>query len=104
MAKLCLLFKIINRKAPIYLQKLISTCIITRETARNAKLIKLPKHMADLLQKNYFLKSFIPSSINEWNKLKPTERTIAKMDTFKKAIQKLLTPSLLYRPYLFGSP
>jgi len=60
-SKLLLLYKIKNGQTPQYLQDIlpeqVGDCV--KYNTRNAENIRLPK-----ITKNYFLKSFLPSSIN----------------------------------------
>ena len=102
MAKLVLLFKIVNGLVPSYLRTLLTKAHICDSKTRNEGYIKLPTDDRSLLRKNYFLKSFIPSTVNLWNKLKPSVRAIHEIDTFKTAITKIYSPCVLYKPYLWG--
>jgi len=69
-----------------------------RYNTRNAGNIRLPK-----ITKNYFLKSFLPSSVKLWNKLTLTLRQMANLDQFRDSIDLIYTPGELYKPYLFGT-
>ncbi len=101
-AKLTLLYKIVNGLAPSYLKSLLAKAHICDSSTRNEGYIKLPTDDRTLLKKNFFLKSFIPSSVKTWNELKPSIRALHKIDTFKTEISKIHSPSVLYKPYLWG--
>ena len=98
-AKLILLFKMKNGLTPDYLQVLlpqkVGDCV--EYFTRNAEDLRLPK-----ISKNYFLKSFLPSSIKSWNNLDVKTRQSTDIEHFRTSISSLITPSTLYRPYLFG--
>ena len=55
-----------------------------------------------IIRKNYFLKSFIPSSIRLWNDLSDSLRKTDDIDTYRNMLKKTYTPDLLYKPYLYG--
>jgi len=99
-AKLLLLYKIKNGQTPQYLQEIlpkqVGDCV--EYNTRNAENIRLPK-----ITKNYFLKSFLPSSIKLWNTLDIQIRQIADLDGFRKAISLIFTPGILYKPYIAGN-
>ena len=99
MAKVVLFFKIKKGKAPEYLQGLLPEEVQenTDYNLRNSQDIRLPK-----ISKNYFLKSFIPSSIHAWNKLSENIRNIAEVDTFKATLSKIYEKVECYKPYLQG--
>ena len=98
-AKLVLFFKMKKGKSPEYLQNLIPEEVQTRTAynLRNSQDVMLPK-----VTKNYFLKSFIPSTIRAWNKLSMDIRNIADVDTFKDTLSKLYGKIETYKPYLQG--
>jgi len=98
-AKLVLFYKIRSNITPNYLRD-----ILPDQTARQANYnlrysqdIRLPK-----IQKNYFLKSYIPSSIKLWNKLAENVRAVADVDAFKIHLQQIYGKIELYKPYLLG--
>ena len=97
-AKSILFFKIKKGKAPEYLQDLIPQEVGTANyNLRNSQDIRLPK-----TNKNYFLKSFIPSSIKAWNDLSENVRNIAEVDSFKLSLSKIYGKLETYKPYLQG--
>ena len=99
MAKSILLFKIMNGKAPEYLQWLLPEQVgdNMNYNLRNSLNIRLPH-----ITKNYFLKSFIPSSIRAWNKLSDDVKSITEVDTYKSTLSKIYGKLETYKPYLQG--
>ena len=97
-SKLILFYKMRIGLTPEYLQALIPAGEPVRYNTRGTGYIKLPK-----ITKNYFLKSFLPSSVKMWNKLSLDIRQIADLDEYRKAISKIYTPGELYKPFLFGT-
>ena len=96
-SKIILIFKIIRNLTPSYLKSLLPDEENVRYNTRNAGNLRLPK-----ISKNYFLKSFIPSSIRLWNGLETIVKSILDLEEFKKAIKQMYTPNTLYKPYLWG--
>ena len=96
-SKLLMIFKIRNFLTPEYLRNLLPPDEEPHYQTRNAQNIRLPK-----IKKNYFLKSFIPSSIRLWNSLDNTLRSTAELEDFKNAVKKIFTPESVYKPYLWG--
>ena len=96
-AKLLLLFKIIRNLTPSYLKALIPKGPEPTYDKRHSTNLHLL-----IIKKNYFLKSFIPSSIRLWKELSQTLQTVKEIETFRTALKKIFTPDLLYKPYLYG--
>jgi len=96
-SKVILIYKMIYNLTPKYLKSLLPQEEPTRYHTRNSGNIRLPK-----ISKNYFLKSFIPSSIRLWNSLENSLRNITDIDEFKKAVKKLYISDTVYKPYLWG--
>ena len=59
--------------------------------------------MLPKIKKNYFLKSFIPSSIRIWNKISNQVGNIVDLDDFKGSIKRMFTQEIAYKPYLMGN-
>ena len=94
-----LFFKIKNNITPDYLRRLLP-----EDAGKNINYnwkysqdIQLPKP-----SKNYFLKSYIPSSIKLWNEVTENIRSIAEADTFKTNLKQYLV-KWSYKPYLVGN-
>ena len=68
-----------------------------RYETHNAQNLILPR-----TNKNYYLKSFIPSSIRLWNKLDPVMRQLTELENFKNALSLIYISNVLYKPYLWG--
>ena len=98
-AKLTLMFKIRRGKTPDYLRILLPKDVGENQAynLRNSQNIRLPK-----ITKNYFLKSFIPSTIKSWNLLSENLRNIAEVDTFKQNLSTIYGKVETYKPYLTG--
>ena len=62
---------------------------------RNSQDIQLPK-----ISKNYFFKSYIPSTIRLWNELTEIIQSIAEVDTFKTNLKQIFGKMESYKPYL----
>ena len=92
-------YKITRDITPDYLKELIPEEVGDNMyyDLRNSQDIRLPK-----LTKNYFFKSFIPSSIKLWNNLGNDIRSVNKVDTFKVNLQQLYGKLETYKPYLSG--
>ncbi len=93
--KLILMYKILNNKTPAYLKDLIPmrTGERTGYNLRNPNRITLVR-----CNKTGFLRSFIPSSVREWNALSNDLKGIAQLSTFKTALKRnmLTSPNKLY--------
>ena len=97
-SKLTLFYKILNKLTPRYLRTILPDREENpRYLTRQHDDIRLPR-----ITKNYFLKSFIPSTIRLWNKLNRNIRNIPDIADFKVALRDLYTPERAYRPYLMG--
>ncbi len=99
-AKLINFYKIKKNIAPAYLLTLLPDEVGNQSNynLRNTLDIQLPKST-----KNYYLKSYIPSSIKLWNKLTQKIKTIATIDTFKLNLKHIYCKTETYKPYLTGS-
>ena len=99
-AKTLTFYKIYKDISPAYLKELVPKEVgeQTHRNLRNTQDIRPPK-----TSKNYFLKSYIPSSIRLWNKLPHNIRSIAKLDTFRINLHKIYCKPQTYKPYLTGS-
>ena len=98
-AKTLTFYKIYKDISPAYLKELVPKEVgeQTHRNLRNTQDIRPPK-----TSKNYFLKSYIPSSIRLWNKLPHNIRSIAKLDTFRINLHKIYCKPQTYKPYLTG--
>ena len=96
--KLVLFYKMKNQITPAYLSNLCPAPVADRTNynLRNAEDI-------DPLTstKNYFLKSFLPSTIRLWNELPKELRAVSTVNTFKIKIAAHLKFCQAYKPYLF---
>jgi len=99
-AKVVLLFKIKHDLTASYLKDLLpkqlGECV--SYNMRNANNIREPK-----TSKNYFLKSFLPSSIKLWNNIDIGIRNMTELENFRNSVTHLYTPAVLYMPYLHGN-
>ena len=96
--KLTLFYKMKNKHTPAYLSNLCPADVAERTNynlrdSENTDLIKS--------NKNYFLKSFLPSSVRLWNDLPKEIRTSQTVDTFKTKLSTHLKFRQTYKPYLF---
>ena len=98
-AKLVLMFKMKKGKTPDYLRTLLPGEVGENQgyNLRNSQDIRMPK-----VNKNYFLKSFIPSTIKSWNKLNENIRSISEVDTFRLNLKTIFGKIETYKPYLTG--
>ena len=98
-AKLTLFHKIMAGKAPGYLQELVpgqtGDQIDHVHNLRNSQDLRL-----SLIKKNYFLKSYIPSTVRAWNSLSANVKSISTVDTFKLNLNKIYGKLECYKPYL----
>ena len=83
-AKLTLLFKIIHGLTPSYLRALLPPLVqdATTRTLRNRNSYRLP-----FSRTNYMSKSFIPSTIRQWNELDPDIKNCNTLEAFKSKIK-----------------
>ena len=97
--KLIQLFKMKNNLVPMYLASLTPQEIGQNLSynLRNANALRVPK-----TTKNYYLKSFIPSTTQLWNILDHHIRLLTDLDLFKKLIQQN-SPKKLNKSYLCGT-
>ena len=98
-AKLNLFHKIYHGQAPDYLKSLIPKKVAPQNqyNLRQPQNIHLPK-----ITKNYFLKSFIPSTIRLWNNLPSHMKEITEVETFKNHVNEYFHDMKFYKPYLTG--
>ena len=99
-AKLTLFFKMKKNIAPNYLSELIPEEVgqQSQYNLRNSTSIKLPKTST-----NYFLKSFIPSTIRLWNELPENIRLKNEFDDFKKELQQIYKPPKVSKAHLISA-
>ena len=100
-ANLVTLFKMYKGKGPTYLKKLVPDSVGTSTSLnlRNAHDIRPPKSHR---KTNYFLKSFLPSTIRVWNTLSISVRNISSTDAFKSQLNWTYCKTVCYKPYLSG--
>ena len=96
-AKLILFYKIVQNITPDYLNSLLPNEAGNEYNLRNSNNIKLPK-----ITKNYFLKSFFPSTIRAWNKLADNICDVVKIEHFKVNLCEIYGKPECYKPYLTG--
>ena len=75
--KLCVFYKILNTMSPKYLSDIIPSTN-RRYSSRNATNIPLVS-----VNNNYFMSTFFPSTITEWNKLELSIRNSTILHIFK---------------------
>ena len=98
-AKIVTFYKIKKEITPAYLHDLLPAEIrnTTDHNLRNRNNIRLPKITA-----NYFLKSYIPSSIRLWNDLRDDLKLLTTLDTFKIHLRQIYCKTETYKPYFVG--
>ena len=85
--KLCYFFKIFKGQSPEYLFKMLPSVSKTYNTRTNDKIpLFSGKH-------NFFINSFFPSTVIEWNNLDLKIRNSKTFSAFKKSILKFIRPS-----------
>ena len=86
MQKIQFIYKHYEKLIPPYLENLIPNTVqeVTNYNLRNKDDIMLPKS-----KKNYFLKSFIPSSIKTWNEANMEIRQAASYDALKAKLKNI---------------
>ena len=99
-AKLTLFFKMKKNLAPNYLQQLIPEEVgqQSQYNLRNSTSIQLPKAST-----NYFLKSFIPSTIRMWNELPENIRLKNDLEDFKKELLQIYKPPEISKAHLMSA-
>lgn len=85
--RLCQLYKLINGMSPIYLAALRPPYVheISLYPLRNSMNLYKPK-----IKKNYMLKSFLWSAVDDWNRLVLDVRQSASLTIFKKCVKSIL--------------
>ena len=83
--RLCYLHKVLSTKLPAYLYELIPPII---NSHRNPGCYRALYCRTDL-----FRNSFLPFSINEWNKLDPDIRNLDSHEMFRKKLLNFIRPS-----------
>ena len=78
--KLCVFHKILNNMSPKYLSNIIPSTT-RRYSSRNANNIPLVR-----AHSNYFMNTFFPSTITEWNKLDLSIRKSTSLNIFKSRL------------------
>ena len=84
--KLCVFYKILNNMSPKYLSDIIP-CTTRRYSPRTANNIPLVK-----ANNNYFMNTFFPSTITEWNKLDLSIRKSTSLNMFKSRSLRFVRP------------
>ena len=97
-SKLLLVFKMKNSLTPKYLSNLLpsESGIGKSIQTRQANTIKMPASN----NKTYFLKSFLPSSIQLWNNLPRKLITLNELDKFKNELAKIYKPPTIQKAIL----
>ena len=93
-----IMYKIVNNLTPPYLKSLLPPDRDHNYETRSTGTLPIPP----LIRKNFFLKSFLPSTIKLWNKLDKDIRKSKNIDTFKYALKTQFFPKKCYRPHLEG--
>ena len=86
--KLSVFYKIVKEQSPKYLYDLIPSNNISYQT-RNSRNLVIPQFK---IRNNFFLNSFFPSALVEWNKLDSDIRNSPSYSTFKKKILNFIRP------------
>ena len=86
--KLSVFYKIVKEQSPEYLYDLIPSSNISYQT-RNSRNLVIPQFK---IRNNFFLNSFFPSALVEWNKLDWDIRNSPSYSTFKKKISNFIRP------------
>ena len=84
--KLCVFYKILNNMSPKYLSDIIPSTT-RRYSSRNENNIPLVR-----VNNNYFMNTFFPSTITEWNKLDLSIRNSASLNVFKGRLSQFVRP------------
>ena len=84
--KLCVFYKILNNMSPKYLSDIIPSTT-RRYSSRNANNIPLVR-----ANTNYFMNTFFPSTITEWNKLDLSIRKSTSLNIFKSRLLRFVRP------------
>ena len=85
--KLCCFYKVYKINSPKYLFNIIPVAV-SRYNTRNTNNIPQFK-----VKHNFFLNSFLPSAVIEWNKLDLNIRSSESLNIFKKSLLKFIRPS-----------
>ena len=94
--KLCMVYKIQNNLAPVYLNNLMPPMVseMTQYPLRNANNISIPR-----CRLNIYKNSFFPSSITAWNTLPDEIKNIDQFNKFKVSINPRISPPSNYLSY-----
>ena len=84
--KLCAFYKILNNMSPKYLSNIIPSTT-RRYSSRNANNIPLVR-----ANTNFFINTFFPSTITEWNKLDLSIRKSTILNIFKSRLLRFIRP------------
>ena len=84
--KLCVFYKILDNMSPKYLSDIIPSTT-RRYSSRNENNIPLVR-----VNNNYFMSTFFPSTITEWNKLHLSVRNSASLNVFKGRLLQFVRP------------
>ena len=84
--KMCLFFKIVNGLTPKYLSDILPRLNRSRNPIRAQQFYPFD------FNTNYFINSFFPYSVHEWNKLDPCIKNLTSFSLFKKALLKNIRP------------
>ena len=84
--KLCVFYKILNTMSPKYLSDTIPSTT-RRYSSRNENNIPLVR-----VNNNYFMNTYFPSTITEWNKLDLSIRNSASLNVFKGRLLQFVRP------------
>ena len=82
--KLCVFYKMLNNMSPKYLSNIIPSTT-RRYSSRNANNIPLVR-----ANTNYFMNTFFPSTVTEWNKLDLSIRKSTSLNIFKSRLLRFV--------------
>ena len=85
--KLCLFYKIVVNKSPIYLYNYVSTVNQSCQTRSSDKFLYMCSRA------EYFANSFFPYTLNVWNNLSPEIGKSVSYEVFKNSFLKFIRPS-----------
>ena len=86
--KLCMFWKIVNgSQCPKYLNEYLPRLQFSHNSERNKLFAKMKCH------RDYYLYSFFPYCVNQWNTLDPAIRNTTSINSFKYALLQFIRPS-----------